>query len=129
MDTQLLGTDPRIYVTNPDEPEDGRVFIYAKTRWYERVSDPWGGLVYQHVADEEEHLDDYMARDGSPDDLTELDPLDDDFARSVVESFLRHSPLYQGEVETSGEPPFAERETDIESGLMPVDERSEVERQ
>jgi hypothetical protein len=123
MDRQLLGTDPRIYVTNPDEPEEGRVFIYAKTRWYERESGPWGDVVYQRVADEEEDLDDYMAQDGLPDDLTELDPLDDGFARSVVESFLRQNPLYQGEVETSDEPPFTEREVEIESELLHFDDR------
>ena len=128
MDKQLLGgADPRIYVTNPDDPEEGRIFIYAKARWYERESGPWGDVVYPHVADQEEDLDDYMAQDGSPEDLTELDPDDDDFARSVAYDFMTQSPLYPEAPETSDEPPFAEREVEVESEFLHYDEQTRNE--
>ena len=34
--------DPRIFVIDPDNPEEGRTFVWALTRWFERIEGRYG---------------------------------------------------------------------------------------
>lgn len=112
VDEQLFaGVQPRVYATDYEEPEDGRVFVWARTRWYERLEGASGGVAFLHVADSDEEVKDVASREGAA-DLTELD---DDFARMVIQEFVTQSPLYPEAPELSDEEPFSEQKVDVES--------------
>lgn len=104
--------DPRVFVTDPEDPEEGRVFVWALTRWYERVSDEETGAVeFPHLFDTDKELDDWLQVEEkiNPDDLVEMDE-GDDFGRLVREEFLNQTPLYPEAPELSDEvPEVAER--------------------
>ena len=80
----------RVYVTNPAAPSEGRVFIWHRTRWYERVAGEDGPAAFTPLADSDEELPDAVpeAREGS------FVEIEDDFAARVHEEFREHTPLY-----------------------------------
>lgn len=34
----------RVFNTNPNDPDTGHTYVWAKTRWYDRVEDPGGAV-------------------------------------------------------------------------------------
>ena len=46
---QILGT-------NPDRPEKGRIFVWTKMGWFERLEGSSGNVAFTPVADSEEEL-------------------------------------------------------------------------
>jgi hypothetical protein len=83
--------DPRIFVTNPDNPEEGRTFVWALTRWFERVDGDTGSVEFSPAADDEDELREWLSEQGV--EITEID-VDNEFARTVREEFLEQTPLY-----------------------------------
>ena len=104
----LLTYEPRVYITDLVDPEEGRVFVWAGARWYERVSGEAGDVAFPHVADTEEELHAYLGNPGLVEALVEAD--DGDFARLVVDEFKDLPPLYPEAPESSDEPPFEEQQ-------------------
>jgi hypothetical protein len=87
----FAGADPRIFVTNPDAPEDGRTFVWALMGWFERVEGETGAVEFSPVAADEEELREWLSAQGV--EITEID-VDIEFGRIVREEFLEQSPLY-----------------------------------
>ncbi len=57
MEKQVLhGTSPGVFTTNPRDPEEGRTFVWARGRWYEREVGDWGNVTFPPVADSEDEL-------------------------------------------------------------------------
>ena len=85
------GSTPRIFATKPDDPEAGRVFVWAQARWYERIESATdnGAIEFSPVADTEEDVRDMVRVDGG-----EMDEMDNDFAGTVKDEFLNQVPLY-----------------------------------
>jgi hypothetical protein len=83
--------DPRIFLTDPDSPEDARTFVRALTGWFERIEGYTGAVELTPVAQDEEELREWLSEQGL--DITELD-VDNEFARTVREEFLEQTPLY-----------------------------------
>lgn len=86
----FLGAEPRVFVTVPDEPAEGRVFVWSKGRWYEREEGDSGAVEFPHIANSEADLHQWVFQQ----EKTDLTELDDDFAYMVREEFMDQTPLY-----------------------------------
>lgn len=98
----LHGTFPHVFTTNPRDPEEGRIFVWAKGRWYEREVGDWGNVTFPPVADSEDELRDWLAEN---DLFVELTELDDEFAATVRDELNEEVPLYPEAPELSDQPP------------------------
>ncbi len=106
---QFRGARPRVFSTDPDNPEHGRIFIWTKMGWFERAEGPWGDATFTPVADSEDELKDWLSRENPDVDLVELD---NEFGRTVYEEFTEEEPLYPEAPETSSQEPFDEQDTE-----------------
>jgi hypothetical protein len=84
-------TDPRIFVTDPDNVEEARTFVWADTSWFERIEGDTGAVEFSPVAQDEEELREWLSQQDL--EITEID-VDNEFARTAREEFLEQSPLY-----------------------------------
>jgi hypothetical protein len=93
-------TDPHVFTTNPDVPEDGRTLVWAATSWFERIDDEESGAVeFSPLAG----MDERAVRDWLAEQGLEMDEIDDDFSRTVREEFTEQNPLYPEAPELSNE--------------------------
>jgi len=94
-------SDPRIFTTNPDEPEEGRTFIWALTMWFERIEDEESGAVeFSPLAG----MDEPALHEWLREQDLEMDEVDGtEFARTVREEFLGQNPLYPEAPELSNQ--------------------------
>ncbi|HXG35521.1 MAG TPA: hypothetical protein VNL15_00975 [Dehalococcoidia bacterium] len=91
MEQQLFeGTEPRVFSVQSSSENNGRVFVWAKTRWYEREEGETGAVEFAPVADSETELRQWLFQT-EPGELIELD---DDYAAQIREEFLEQTPLY-----------------------------------
>ena len=88
---EFRGARIQILGTNPDDPENGRVFVWTKMGWFERLEGQWGDVAFTPVAESEEELRELILRDNPEADLTELGG---DFRKKVSEEFIEQSPSY-----------------------------------
>ena len=88
-ETFVEGTEPSVFVTNPNAPPRGRVFVYAFTKWYEREEGETGAVEFTPIADSYEDL----FRQVTQAPGAELTEIDDDFARRVRVEFGEQSAL------------------------------------
>jgi hypothetical protein len=107
---EFRGAKPRVFGTNPDNPENGRTFVWTQMGWFERVEGPWGDVAFTPIADSESDLRDLIAKDNPDADLMELD---NEFGKNVYDEFMENAeqPLYPEAPETSSEEPFEEQDT------------------
>lgn len=109
MEDELFrGTTPRVFVTNQEDPAEGRTLVWAQTRWYERLAGQSGAVAFPHIADDEEDLRERLLEEGYGEPVE----LDNEFGRQVIREFDEQAPLYPEAPETSDEPPFREQETE-----------------
>ena len=69
---EFRGARIQIMGTNPDDPENGRIFVWTKMAWYERLEGQWGDVAFTPVAESEEELRELVTRDDPEADLSEL---------------------------------------------------------
>jgi hypothetical protein len=98
-------TEPRIFSTNPKNPENGRTFVWAWTEWFERLEGESGAVSFTPVADSETQLRRWLIIQKCKDIIE----IDDDFAHDVHDEFLEQVPLFPEAPETSSEEPFTEQ--------------------
>jgi hypothetical protein len=92
LDEDLFaGADPRIFVTDPDNLEDTRTFVWSPAGWFERIEGDSGAVEFSPVAQDEEELREWLSEQNL--EITEID-VDVEFAGTVREEFLEQSPLY-----------------------------------
>jgi len=103
QDGLFEGAQPRVFVTNPDNLEEGRTFVWAKARWYERLEGEMGNLAFSPVTDSEEELRSWLTQESGLE--AEATEVDDEYAETVREEFLNQIPLYPEAPELSDEPP------------------------
>lgn len=77
-------------MTNPDNPEGARTFVWADSSWFERIEGDAGAVEFSPVAADEDELREWPSEDI---EITETDT-DNEFAGTVREEFLEQSPLY-----------------------------------
>jgi len=105
---QFRGARPRVFGTDPDNPEHGRVFIWTTMGWFERVEGPWGDVTFTPVADSEDQLKEWISKNNPDVDLIEMD---NEFGKTVYQEFMEEEPLYPEAPETSSQEPFDEQDT------------------
>ncbi len=105
----MQGARPRVFSTDPDNPEESRIFVWSKMGWFERIEGSWGNVEFSPVSESEEDLRAWLAREDPSVDLVELD---DEYGHMVYEEFMEQEPLYPEAPETSSEPPFEEQDVD-----------------
>lgn len=81
---EFRGARLRVYGTNREAPEDGRVFIWTKTGWFERLEGTSGNVAFTPIADSEDELKDLIAVDDPDYDFIEVGG---EFRRLVTEEF------------------------------------------
>lgn len=81
---KFRGARPRVYGTNREDPEGGRVFVWTKTGWFERLEGTSGNVAFTPIADSEDELKDLIAVDDPDYDFIELGG---EFRRVVSEEF------------------------------------------
>jgi hypothetical protein len=92
---QILGTDP-------DTPDNGRVFVWTKMGWFERLEGQSGNVAFTHVAESEEELRELISRDNP---LADLAKLGGKYRKKVSKEFTEQSLSYSDSDEDStGEP-------------------------
>jgi hypothetical protein len=94
------GADIQILGTNPDNPEKGRIFVWTKMGWFERLEGPAGGIAFDLVAESEKELKEMISRDNPN---TDLDDLRGNYRKMVSEEFKEQSPSYSDSPEESNE--------------------------
>ena len=94
------GARIQIMGTNPVDPEKGRIFVWTKMGWFERLEGQSGDVAFTPIADSEEELREYITRDKTQADLHELVGNN---RKKVSEEFIEQSPSYSDSPEDSSE--------------------------
>lgn len=111
---ELRGARIQILGTNPDAPEKGRIFVWTKMGWLERLEGPSGNVAFTHVADSEEELRELISRDNTQADLSELGGK---YREMVSEEFIEQSRSYSDSPEDSSEEPDEDDQEYHQHGL------------
>ena len=96
------GTGLRIFGTNPEQPDEGRVFVWTKMGWFERIEVQSGAVGFTPVARSESELREFVSRDDPSADLVALSGR---FRKMVSEEFNEQLPSYRDSPEYSREDP------------------------
>lgn len=81
--------DPRVFSTSPDDPGEGRTFVWARTKWFEREESDSGAVEFSPLEMSEAEIHDWLREQ----DL-EMTELDDEFSYVVRDEFRSESSLY-----------------------------------
>ena len=89
---EFRGARLRIYGTNNDDPDEGRIFVWTKTGWFERIEGSSGNIAFAPIADSEADLRESIKRDNPSADLIELGG---EYRKMVSEEFREQSAFDQ----------------------------------
>jgi hypothetical protein len=98
---------PRVYGTNLEYPEDGRIFVWTKNGWLERIEGVSGNVAFTPIAENEEELREIVRREQPGADIFQLGG---DYRKTVVEEYLEQESSYRDTPEYSEEEPEDEDE-------------------
>jgi hypothetical protein len=115
MNEELFrGTRPRVFSTRPENPSEGRTFVWAWTQWFERIEGPSGNVAFTPLELSEEELHEWLNQQGQPEPVE----INNEYSRIVHQEFLEQTPLYPEAPELSSEEPFSEQKPteDVEHG-------------
>ena len=82
------GAPIRILGTNPNNPEDGKILLWTKAGWFERIENQSGDVSFTLVAKSADELKDFVERDLGSVKLFQLGP---EYRRKVSEEFTGQS--------------------------------------
>ena len=102
---EFRGARIQILGTNRDTPEKGRIFVWTKMGWFERLEGPSGNVAFTRVAHSEKDLREYITRDKTQADLHELVGKN---RKKVSEEFIEQSRSHSDSPEDSSEEPSDE---------------------
>ena len=94
------GAKIQILGTNPEDPANGRIFVWTKMGWLERLEGQSGDVAFTPIAESEEELREVISRDNPNADL---DDIGGEFRKKVSEEFIEQSPSYSDSPEYSNE--------------------------
>jgi hypothetical protein len=97
---EFRGARLRIYGTNAESPDEGRIFVWTKTGWFERIEGSAGNVAFTPLADSETELREMIVRDNPSAELIELGG---EYRKMVSEEFLEQSISFQDSPEYSRE--------------------------
>jgi hypothetical protein len=102
---EFRGARLRIFGTDPDNPDNGRIFVWTKIGWFERIEGQSGDAAFTPVAQSEGELHELISRDDKSADLVQLGGK---WRRMVSKEFMEQSPSYRDSPEYSDEEPLEE---------------------
>ena len=111
---EFQGARIQVLGTKPDAPGEGRIFVWTKMGWFERLEGPSGDVAFTPVADSEEELRELISRDNPN---TELDDLRGKHRKKVSEEFIEQSRSYSDSPEDSNEEPDEDDQEYHQHGL------------
>ena len=97
---EFRGAPVQILGTNPEHPEKGRIFVWTKMGWFERLKGPEGNVAFTPIAESEEELKELILEDNPQADLSDLAGR---YRKKVSEEFIEQSRSYPAEEEESAE--------------------------
>jgi hypothetical protein len=106
---ELRGAKIRVLGTDPDNPDDGRIFVWTKVGWFEREEGPSGDAAFTPVAKSEDELREYILRDNPSADLVQIGG---EFRKNVSEKFMEQALMPTDQSEDSDEDSFHDDEDD-----------------
>ena len=99
---EFRGARIQILGTNAKTPEKGRIFVWTKMGWFERLEGQSGNVAFTPVAESEEELRELISRDNP---LADLAKLGGKYRKKVSKEFTEQSLSYSDTDEDStGEP-------------------------
>ena len=104
---EFRGARLRVYGTNTDNPDEGRIFVWTKTGWFERIEGSSGNVAFTPIADSEADLRELIAQDNPSGDMLELGGK---YRKMVSEEFLEQSTSYRDYPGSSRDEPADEDE-------------------
>ena len=111
---ELRGAQIQILGTNPHNPEEGRIFVWTKMGWFERLEGSSGNVAFTPIADSEEELRELISRDNPQ---AELNELGGKYREKVSEEFIEQSRSYSASPENSNEEPDEDEQEYHQHGL------------
>jgi hypothetical protein len=102
---EFRGARIQVLGTNRDAPEEGRIFVWTKMGWFERLEGESGNAVTP-VARLEKELREYISR-GNP--SVDLFPLGGKYKKMVAEQFNEQTPYRSASPEYQSEEPSGEQ--------------------
>jgi hypothetical protein len=102
---EFRGAKVRIFGTNPDNPDEGRIFVWTKMGWFKRLEGQSGDVAFTPVAQSESELRELISRDDPSADLVQLGR---EYGKMVSKEFTEQSPSYRDSPEYSDEDPLEE---------------------
>jgi hypothetical protein len=102
---EFLGARPRVLVTDADNPEDGRTFVWTKMGWFEREEGTLGAVGFTHIAESEEQLKALLQEEDANLDLTEAFGA---YRKTVTAEFMEQEPPVPDDADNSSEDEFEE---------------------
>jgi hypothetical protein len=85
---EFRGARFRIFGTDPDNPEDGRIFVWTKMGWFERIQGSSGNVAFVPVAQSENELRELISRDDPSIDFVSLGG---EYRKRVSDEFMEQS--------------------------------------
>jgi hypothetical protein len=104
---EFRGARLRVYGTNSDDPDEGRIFVWTKEGWFERIEGSSGNAAFTPIAESEADLREIIARDNPSADLAELSG---EYRKTISEEFTEQSPSYRDSAGYSEDEPEDEDE-------------------
>jgi hypothetical protein len=95
----------QIFGTDPDNPDNGRIFVLTNMGWFERIEVQSGAVAFTFIAQSESDLHEFISRDDTSANLVQLG---DNHKKMVSEEFMEQSPQYRDSPEYSDEEPLEE---------------------
>jgi hypothetical protein len=92
INEEFRGSRLRILGTDYNNPDEGRIFVWTKTGWFERIEGSSGNVAFNPVAGSEAELRELIARDSPSVDLVELGG---EYRKMVSEEFVEQSTSYR----------------------------------
>lgn len=100
---EFRGARVRVLGTDRANPEEGRIFVWTKMGWFERIEGQSGDVAFIPVAESEDELHEFISRDNPSFDLV---PLSREYRKRVSDEFMDQSPSYRNSPEYSSEDPY-----------------------
>ena len=85
---EFRGARFRIFGTDPDNPDEGRIFVWTKMGWFERLKSESGNVAFTPVAQSENELRELISRDDPSIDFVSLGR---EYRKRVSEEFMDQS--------------------------------------
>jgi hypothetical protein len=111
---EFRGARIQVLGTNPESPKKGRIFVWTKMGWFERLEGPSGNVAFTHIADSEEELQELISQDNAQADLYELGIKN---RKKISEEFTEQSRSYSDSPEDSSEEPDEDDQEYHQHGL------------